>query len=102
MNITKKQIPQQETTILYVEGRLDTTTSAEFSEVVSDTVEHNEKVVLDMEKVIYVSSSGLRALLNGVKKANTKGKAMVLTNVQDTVMEVFTVTGFSDILTIEA
>ena len=60
-----------------------------------------KNVILDFEEVEYVSSAGLRALLLGHKTAMSKGGSMVLTHVADMVMEVFQMTGFSNMLNIQ-
>ena len=88
--------------IVAIEGRLDTTTApsldAELNQS-SDLSAVNE-LVFDFEKLEYVSSAGLRVLLATQKTMNTHGK-MSVKNVNDTIMEVFEITGFADILTIE-
>ena len=81
-------------------GRLDTTTSPElegfFKTALSDVFE----LVLDLEKLDYISSAGLRVLLSTQKIMNKQGK-MKLKNVKETVRDIFEVTGFDAILTIE-
>ena len=64
-------------------------------------VEGGNSLQIDMGKVVYVSSAGLRAFLNGQKMANKNGVEMVIHNVTDTVMGIFEMTGFIDILTME-
>ena len=81
-----------------LEGRLDTTTAPELESFFSKNYDGNGSIVIDCEQLSYVSSAGLRVLLAAQKK--TKG-AMKLINVCELVMEVFEMTGFSDILTIE-
>ena len=81
-----------------LDGRLDTLTAPELESVLSKNYSGNGKLVIDCEKLSYVSSAGLRVLLAAEKR--TKG-AMKLTNVCELVMEVFDMTGFVDILTIE-
>ena len=82
-----------------LEGRLDTTTAPELEKFIGDNYNSAGSLVINCEKLVYVSSAGLRVLLAAQKK--TKG-AMKLTNVCELVMEVFEMTGFADILTIEA
>ena len=82
-----------------VEGRLDTTTAPELEASLSD-LNDVENLILDFEKLEYVSSAGLRVLLALQKAMKVKG-SMVIRNVNDTIMEVFDITGFADILTIE-
>ena len=83
-----------------LEGRLDTNTAPELEKTVAEKTEGIKDLVLDMEKLEYISSAGLRVLLATQKKMNKVG-SMKVTNVCDVVMEVFEITGFSDILTIE-
>lgn len=81
-----------------LEGRLDTTTAPQLDEFLSNNLMGVNALTLDCANLVYVSSAGLRVLLATHKKM--KG-AMKLTNVQELVMEVFEITGFADILTIE-
>ena len=81
-----------------LDGRLDTTTAPELENFISNNHDGTGSIVIDCEKLSYISSAGLRVLLAAQKK--TKG-AMKLTNVCELVMEVFEMTGFADILVIE-
>ena len=81
-----------------LDGRLDTTTAPELENFISNNYDGIGSIVIDCEKLSYISSAGLRVLLTAQKK--TKG-AMKLTNVCELVMEVFEMTGFADILVIE-
>ena len=81
-----------------LDGRLDTTTAPELENFISNSYDGTGSIVIDCEKLSYISSAGLRVLLAAQKK--TKG-AMKLTNVCELVMEVFEMTGFADILVIE-
>ena len=81
-----------------VDGRLDTTTAPELAKFLEAYEGKIESLIIDCHKMTYVSSAGLRVLLATQKK--TKG-LMKLTNVCELVMEVFEITGFVDILTIE-
>ena len=85
---------------LFLEGRLDTTTAPEFEAVVDTALTDVETLVLDLEQLEYVSSAGLRVFLKAQKLMNTKG-IMKTIHVNETIMEVFDITGFVDILTIE-
>ncbi len=87
--------------LLDIVGRVDTNTSPQLQQSILQAFQKGTTVVLNMEKVEYVSSAGLRALLIGQKTANSKGGSMKLVQVCETVMEVFTLTGFADMLTIE-
>jgi anti-sigma B factor antagonist len=81
-----------------LDGRLDTTTAPELEKFLGENCADTTALVLDCEKLAYISSAGLRVLLAAQKKL--KG-AMKLTNVCELVMEVFEMTGFADILVIE-
>ena len=81
-------------------GRLDTTTAPELEKAFEKNMDVSKDLILDMKELEYISSAGLRVLLAAQKKMNQSGK-MKLTGVSDEVMEVFEITGFSDILTIE-
>ena len=98
MTIDKKQNGASLT--LFIEGRLDTTTAPELETVIGD-VEGLEELTLDLSKLDYISSAGLRLLLSAQKKMNKQNGTMKVTGVNETVSEIFEVTGFSDILTIE-
>ena len=82
-----------------LDGRLDTTTAPAFEGFLAEQYESSDALVIDCAKLAYISSAGLRVLLSAQKR--TKG-AMKLTNVCELVMEVFEMTGFADILSIEA
>ena len=85
---------------LKIEGRLDTVTAPELEKVVNEETADVRELILDMKELEYISSAGLRVLLTAQKKMNKQG-IMKLTGVCDAVMEVFEMTGFADILTIE-
>lgn len=86
---------------LDIEGRIDTNTSPELQKRILQAFQKGSTVILNLEQVDYISSSGLRALLIGQKTASSKGGAMKLVHVRDSVKKVFTMTGFSKMLTIE-
>ena len=81
-----------------LDGRLDTTTAPELERFLGENYDGTGSIVIDCEKLLYISSAGLRVLLAAQKK--TKG-AMKLINVCELVMEVFEMTGFADMLVIE-
>ena len=81
-------------------GRLDTTTAPELDKELTPALDGITKLVFDFTKLEYISSAGLRVLLAAQKTMNKQGE-MILTNVNDDVKEVFEITGFVDILTIE-
>lgn len=84
--------------LISLDGRLDTVTAPDLEAVLSENAAKAAALVLDCEKLEYVSSAGLRVLLAAQKKMDG---AMKLTNVCELVMEVFEMTGFADILVIE-
>ena len=98
MTITKTQ--DHSALTLFLEGRLDTTTSPQLEAELSASLDGVTQLTLDLEKMAYLSSAGLRVILAAQKRMNKQGK-MVVRHVNDTIMEVFEVTGFVDILTIE-
>lgn len=81
-----------------LEGRLDTISAPEFESFLNGNYDANKSLVVNCEKLVYISSAGLRVLLIAQKKS--KGN-MKLTNVCELVMEVIQMTGFADILVIE-
>ena len=85
---------------IVLEGRLDTVTAPELEQALSESLADLSELTLDFEKLDYISSAGLRVLLSAQKAMNKQGE-MKLRNVGETIMEIFEVTGFSDILTIE-
>lgn len=85
---------------LTLEGRLDTTTAPELDNEIKGKLDGIETLVFDVKDLDYVSSAGLRIFLSVQKTMNKQGK-MIVRGVNEVVREVFDVTGFSDILTIE-
>ena len=83
-----------------ITGRLDTTTAPQLEAEFKQSINGIEKLVLDFANLEYLSSAGLRVLLAAQKAMNKQGE-MVIRNVNQTVNEIFEVTGFIDILTIE-
>ena len=81
-------------------GRLDTTTAPQLENELKQNMNGVENLILDFHALEYLSSAGLRVLLVAQKAMNKQGK-MVIQNVNQTIMEIFEITGFSDILTIE-
>ena len=83
-----------------LEGRLDTTTAPELEKELKGSLDGLTELTLDFEKLDYISSAGLRVLLMAQREMGKNG-AMKVTHVNEIVQEVFEVTGFTDILTIE-
>ena len=85
---------------LTLEGRLDTITAPELEQALQDVLPGLTELTLDLENLEYISSAGLRVLLSAQKTMKKQG-TMKVVHVNETVMEIFEVTGFSEILTIE-
>ena len=83
-----------------LEGRLDTSTAPALEKTLKGSLDGVSELTLDFAGLEYISSAGLRVLLAAQKIMNRQG-SMKLKNVNETIMEIFEVTGFSDILTIE-
>jgi len=94
-----KKTTNTEAMVLELTGRLDTVTSPGLQTALSEAIQSSDAVVLHFTGIEYVSSAGLRVLLQGQKIAQGAGKNMNLKNVSPEVMEVFDVTGFTGILT---
>ena len=98
LKIEKKT--EGKTLTVALEGRLDTTTAPQLETELKSAMPGMEKLVMDFEKLEYISSAGLRVLLSAQKIMNKQG-SMKIIHVNDVINEIFEVTGFSDILTIE-
>jgi len=97
MTIQKTQTGAELTVTL--SGRLDTTTAPQLEAELKSSLEGVTALTLDFKELEYISSAGLRVLLSAQKVMMRQGK-MVVCNVNDTILEVFEVTGFSDVLTL--
>lgn len=98
MNIVKTSEGSKLT--LALEGRLDTTTAPQLETEVKGSLTGVTELVLEFSQLEYLSSAGLRVILAAQKIMNKQGQ-MVIRHVNETILEVFEVTGFTDILTIE-
>ena len=87
-------------TQLKISGRLDTSTAPELESTIDACLSGVEELIIDFEGLEYVSSAGLRVILKTQKVMNKQG-SMKIINVNDTIMVVFDITGFADVLTIE-
>ena len=94
-----KKTTEGEQLLIALEGRLDTVTAPQLEEEIND-LSGVSSLVFDFADLSYISSAGLRVLLSAQKSMNGKG-SMVVRNVSEEIQEIFDVTGFSDILTIE-
>lgn len=97
--VINKTINATDMTIALV-GRLDTTTAPELETSIKESISGITSLAFDFAELAYISSAGLRVLLSTQKTMNKQG-IMVIRNVNETIMEIFEVTGFIDILTIE-
>ena len=95
----KKNI-EKEKAVYQLAGRLDTITSPDLEKELKETLPGLRELVLDFAELEYISSAGLRVLLSAQKVMNRQG-TMKVTHVNETILEVFEVTGFCDLLTIE-
>lgn len=98
MNIEVKKSLDE--VIVVVEGRLDTITAPSLEKIINENTTDIKKLVLDLKELKYISSAGLRVLLSAQKKMQKNG-SMKVRNVCSEIMEIFEMTGFADILTIE-
>ena len=98
--MTIEKVLNEQSAKLVVAGRLDTQTAPELEKEIDEVVSNVKELIFDMNGLEYVSSAGLRVILKAQKIMNTKG-SMKLIGVNDSIMEVFDITGFLDILTIE-
>ena len=98
--MTVQQIKNENALTVALEGRLDTMTAPELEATLKTALEGVEELTFDFEKLDYISSAGLRVLLATQKTMNRQG-SMKVKNVNEIILEIFEVTGFSDILTIE-
>lgn len=98
MNITQKATGEQ--LILEIEGRIDTKTAPSLETVIQTALEGIRSLVFDLAETVYISSAGLRVILMAQKQMNRQGDMKVI-HVSSDLMDIFEVTGFADILTIE-
>ncbi|MBQ6752391.1 MAG: STAS domain-containing protein [Clostridia bacterium] len=91
---------QKDSAVLKLEGRLDTVTAPELESKLRTALPDLKSLVFDFEKLDYISSAGLRVLLSAQKTMNVQGEMKVI-NVNQAIMDIFEITGFLDILTVE-
>ncbi len=95
-----QQTNENDQVIITLEGEMDTVSTPVLEKEIKDSIETAKEIVFDFEKLTYISSAGLRLLLSIQKKKSQTGH-MKLLHVSDSIMEVFEMTGFDSILTIE-
>lgn len=98
MNISESK--NGTTLTLQLEGSLNTITASSLEAVITGAIDTITELEMDFSRVVYVSSAGLRVILGAQKQMSKKG-GMIIRNVNEVVMDVFEVTGFTNILTIE-
>ena len=99
--MTIEEIKNGDSLQINVEGKIDTLTSPEFQDAVLKSFQKGDNIVINFEKVPYISSAGLRALILGQRTAASRGGQFTLINVQPGVQSVFSETGFDKILNIK-
>jgi len=98
--MTIEKLLEEKKLTIALSGRLDTTTAPKLETELKQNISGVEELVLDLAALEYLSSAGLRVLLSAQKVMNRQGH-MVVRNVNEIIMEIFEVTGFVDVLTIE-
>ena len=101
MNITKRV--ECEVATLEVEGRIDTVTSVDLEKVVDEILDNRtvKEIIFDFLNTAYISSAGLRVILGAQKRLNDYCGIVTIKNANEDIMEIFEMTGFSDILNIQ-
>ena len=95
------EVSQDGTIMLSISGEIDGTNVDEFENRVSDAADRTSSLVLDLGNLEYVSSAGLRVFLTLQKKVKQRGDTVIIKNVNEEVMDIFSVTGFVKLLNIE-
>ena len=98
LSIRKERSQDQLT--LNLEGRLDSNSAPELDSELRADLDGVKRLVLNLSELIYLSSAGLRVILSAQKQMNKQGE-MIVTGANETIMEIFMVTGFADILTFQ-
>lgn len=99
MNVSVEK--KKDEAVLSAQGRIDTYTAEEFEKKLMEVLKEQECVRVDFTEVEFISSAGLRALLNGQKYVDEEEKEMIIFNINEVVESVFTSTGFMNVLTVE-
>jgi len=98
MEISKKDI--ENVSVIAVSGRVDSISSNKLGMVISEAIEKNQRVIIDLAETEYICSSGLRVLLDGLKKLQAKKGEMRLISLQPVVRDVFNISGLSNLFSI--
>ena len=99
MDVLKQQTGSE--LLVEISGSIDSGTSPELNDNLNESIKGISTLILDFKKVSYISSAGLRVLLATFKALSAKGGQMIVRNPNQNVMDIFTITGFDNILTIE-
>ena len=99
MNVSVEK--KEDEAVLSAQGRIDTYKAEEFEKKLMEVLKEQECVRVDFTEVEFISSAGLRALLNGQKYVDEEEKEMIIFNINEVVESVFTSTGFMNVLTVE-
>lgn len=97
--MTINKIKDGEKLTIAINGRLDTITAPDLDKEVKEGIDGVTELVFDMKDLDYISSAGLRVLLSAQKIMNKKGN-MTVTNCADSILDIFEITGFSEVLTV--
>ena len=100
MGLEKRKKRNADEVVIEIAGRLDTNTAPALDKTIGEDIQDSQNLVLDIKGLEYISSAGLRVLLAAQKKMQKNGSLKVK-NVCSDIMDVFDMTGFADILTIE-
>lgn len=95
-----KNYNEKELTIA-IEGRIDTLTSKNLEKEINDERSNFDSLILDFDKVEYISSAGLRVLISTQKQLKASDISFVIKNINDRIIEIFKMSGFDKILNIE-
>ena len=97
----RSEKPDGNSIVLYLSGRLDTASSSAFEHKLNEFMDGTADVVFDLKELSYISSSGLHVLLQAQKTMTAKNRKLVMRNVGGAVKDVFEMTGFNTIITLE-
>ncbi len=100
MDINIGKLDSDSTLTIFVSGSIDTLTAQDFESQISSNLNDVKKLIIDFEKVEYVSSAGLRAILGLNSTMENQGE-MVIKNINESVRDVFEMTGFDELLNLE-
>ena len=99
--MTLNTIFDEKNCTIFIEGSIDTLTARELEQAVNEAAPKCEKMVLDMEKVDYISSGGLRVLLAIEQQMEDRGGGLRLIHVNENIIEIFELVGFMDVVTVD-